>query len=58
MSLINSPEKLPSLQLERDITKYLKRGHRWAFANCFDEKHKLTQKHTFNASDISWSVLP
>ena len=42
MSLINSPEKLPSLQLERDITKYLKRGHRWAFANCFDEKNKLT----------------
>jgi 23S rRNA (cytosine1962-C5)-methyltransferase len=42
MSLINSPEKLPSLQLERDITKYLKRGHRWVFANCFDEKQKLT----------------
>lgn len=40
MSLINVPEKLPVIQLTRDVTKYLKRGHRWAFANCFDEKQK------------------
>ncbi len=38
MSLILSPEKLPSINLIRDVTKYLKRGHRWAFANCFNEK--------------------
>lgn len=42
MSLVHSPEKLPSLQLTRDITKYLKRGHRWAFANCFNENEKIS----------------
>lgn len=42
MSLVLASEKLPSLQLTRDITKYLKRGHRWAFANCFDEKEKFS----------------
>ncbi len=41
MSLIYSAENLPSLQLTRDVTKYLKRGHRWAFANCFNEGDKL-----------------
>ncbi len=40
-SFISSPEKLPSVQLTRDVTKYLKRGHRWVFANCFDEKIKM-----------------
>jgi 23S rRNA (cytosine1962-C5)-methyltransferase len=38
MNFINSPEKIPSIQLTRDVTKYLKRGHRWVFANCFNEK--------------------
>ncbi len=42
MSLILSSEKLPSINLVRDITKYLKRGHRWAFANCFSEKENHT----------------
>lgn len=28
--------------MSRDVTKYLKRGHRWIFANSFDEKLKLT----------------
>ncbi len=37
-SFIKCGDQLPALQLNRDITKYLKRGHRWAFANCFDEK--------------------
>jgi 23S rRNA (cytosine1962-C5)-methyltransferase len=41
-SFVCSPEKLPVVQLTRDVTKYLKRGHRWVFANCFDEKAKLT----------------
>jgi 23S rRNA (cytosine1962-C5)-methyltransferase len=41
MSLVVSSEKLPSIQLTRDITKYLKRGHRWAFANCFSETDQL-----------------
>lgn len=42
MSFVNSPEKLPVIQLTRDVTKYLKRGHRWIFANCFNENEKLT----------------
>jgi 23S rRNA (cytosine1962-C5)-methyltransferase len=41
MSLVLSPEKLPMIKLTRDVTKYLKRGHRWAFANCFNEAEKL-----------------
>lgn len=40
MSIIRSSETLPSIQLTRDVTKHLKRGHRWVFANCFDEKSK------------------
>lgn len=34
-------DKLPILTLTRDVTKHLKRGHRWIFANCFDEKAKI-----------------
>ena len=41
-SFIHGSEKLPAIQMTRDVTKYLKRGHRWAFANCFDEKAKMT----------------
>lgn len=37
MNLINSPEMLPKLALTRDVTKHLKRGHRWIFANCFED---------------------
>lgn len=40
MSLLNSPETLPIIQLTRDVTRHLKQGHRWIFANCFDEKEK------------------
>jgi len=42
MSFIKSPESLPSIHLMRDVTKHLKRGHRWIFANCFDDKDKVT----------------
>lgn len=42
MSFIISPEAIPSVQLTRDVTKHLKRGHRWIFANCFDEKAKMS----------------
>jgi 23S rRNA (cytosine1962-C5)-methyltransferase len=42
MSFILSGENLPSVQLARDVTKHLKRGHLWAFANCFDVKGKQT----------------
>ena len=40
MSFVNSPEVLPQISLSRDITKHLKRGHRWVFANGFDPKLK------------------
>ena len=26
-----------TIELKRDVTKHLKQGHRWIFANCFDE---------------------
>jgi 23S rRNA (cytosine1962-C5)-methyltransferase len=40
MKLIHSPETLPNVTLNRDVTKHLKRGHRWVFASSFDEKVK------------------
>lgn len=36
MGILQISEALPSLQLTRDVTKHLKRGHRWIFANCFE----------------------
>lgn len=38
MGLIHSSENLQNIQLTRDLTKHLKRGHRWIFANCFDDR--------------------
>lgn len=38
---INCPDQIPTLDLNRDITKHLKRGHRWAFANAFDNQIKV-----------------
>lgn len=40
-SLIDCNESIPLVMLTRDVTKHLKRGHRWVFANCFDDKAKL-----------------
>lgn len=42
MNFVNCAETLPIIQLTRDVTRHLKQGHRWVFANCFDEKEKLT----------------
>ena len=40
-SLIHFPEgKLPEISLIRDVSKHLKRGHRWIFADCFDQKDR------------------
>lgn len=39
--MIDCPSQIPTISLNRDITKHLKRGHRWAFANAFDEKAKV-----------------
>lgn len=30
-------ETIETIELKRDVTKHLKQGHRWIFANCFDE---------------------
>lgn len=34
---VNFEEPILSIELKRDVTKHLKRGHRWIFANCFEE---------------------
>lgn len=40
-SLIHFPDgKLSEISLIRDVSKHLKRGHRWIFADCFDQKEK------------------
>ncbi len=41
-ALINLPEnKWPEARLIRDVTKHLKRGHRWIFADCFDSNVRM-----------------
>jgi 23S rRNA (cytosine1962-C5)-methyltransferase len=45
--LINCPTLIPTIQLNRDLTKLLKRGHRWVFANAFDEKLKVNSGLAF-----------
>lgn len=37
MSLIQVSANIPSIKLSRDLVKSLKRGHRWVFANGFNE---------------------
>lgn len=39
-TMIILPTTIGSLQLTRDITKHLKRGHRWVFSSSFDEATK------------------
>lgn len=40
-SLIHLPEgKLTEISLIRDVSKHLKRGHRWIFADCFDRNDR------------------
>lgn len=38
----NIKNKLPQIALTRDITKHLKRGHRWIFSDCFEENKKIS----------------
>jgi 23S rRNA (cytosine1962-C5)-methyltransferase len=45
--LIISPEHWNTQVLNRDITKHLKRGHRWAFANAFDERVRMKSGLSF-----------
>lgn len=47
LALIRCPDKIPMIALSRDITKHLKRGHRWAFANAFDERSKAPSGLSF-----------
>lgn len=46
-SLILCPDQIPTIALARDVTKHLKRGHRWIFANSFDEKTKVKSGLSF-----------
>jgi 23S rRNA (cytosine1962-C5)-methyltransferase len=40
--LIEIPEgKIQEVSLIRDVSKHLKRGHRWIFADCFDKNDKV-----------------
>lgn len=40
--LIKFPQKnLPELKLIRDVSKHLKRGHRWIFSDCFDKNERI-----------------
>ena len=34
-------KKLPEAKLIRDVSKHLKRGHRWVFADCFDKNDRF-----------------
>ncbi|MFA6236166.1 MAG: class I SAM-dependent rRNA methyltransferase [Bacteriovorax sp.] len=46
LSLINFQlvdGKLPEINLIRDVSKHIKRGHRWIFADCFDQKARQPQ---------------
>ena len=41
ISLIHFQDgKIPEINLVRDVSKHLKRGHRWIFADCFDQKDR------------------
>ncbi|MEY4616752.1 MAG: hypothetical protein RJB66_1712 [Pseudomonadota bacterium] len=40
-SMIQCPATIPTITLGRDLTKHLKRGHRWAFAGAFDNNAKM-----------------
>jgi 23S rRNA (cytosine1962-C5)-methyltransferase len=46
-SIIQCSTEIPTLVLQRDISKHLKRGHRWAFANAFDDKVKIKSGLSF-----------
>jgi 23S rRNA (cytosine1962-C5)-methyltransferase len=40
--LINfASKKLSEIKLVRDVSKHLKRGHRWIFADCFDKNDRF-----------------
>ncbi|MGZ3772172.1 MAG: class I SAM-dependent rRNA methyltransferase [Pseudobdellovibrionaceae bacterium] len=34
-------DPLLTIELKRDVTKHLKQGHRWIFANCFDDSRTV-----------------
>lgn len=40
MNFVKSAASLPSVRLTRDVTRHLKQGHRWIFANCFSESER------------------
>lgn len=40
MSIINIPENIESVSLTKDLSKHIKRGHRWVFASSIEETKK------------------
>lgn len=36
-SAVLTQNTIETIELKRDVTKHLKQGHRWIFANCFDD---------------------
>lgn len=46
-NLVNINADLPTVTLTRDITKHIKRGHRWAFANAFEDQSRVKSGLSF-----------
>jgi 23S rRNA (cytosine1962-C5)-methyltransferase len=40
-SAVLTQDTIETIELKRDVTKHLKQGHRWIFANCFDESRSV-----------------
>jgi 23S rRNA (cytosine1962-C5)-methyltransferase len=42
-SAVHCPVSIPTIELTRDVTKHLKRGHRWIFSDCFQDNPKIKE---------------
>ena len=46
-SLILAPsEKIPTISLHRDVSKHLKRGHRWIYSDSFGPQHDAVKNYS------------
>lgn len=46
LSLINSPSQIPTISLQRDVGKHLKRGHRWIYSDSFGPPDKSLKNYS------------
>jgi 23S rRNA (cytosine1962-C5)-methyltransferase len=46
-SLINCPSQISTISLSRDLSKHIKRGHRWAFASAFPDNLRVPSGLTY-----------